>query len=64
MLGIGVEQDVLAVIVLGHGVKQAHHAGVDQVVQIHMHRQAFMNPDGNRLHQRKVLEHNLIANLV
>ena len=37
------------------------HAGVNQVVEIHVHRQVFVYANGDRLDQRKVIEHDLIA---
>jgi hypothetical protein len=61
MLGISVKHHVLAAVVLDHGVEQAQHAGVNQIVQIHVDRQTFVNANGNRLHQREVVEHDLVA---
>jgi hypothetical protein len=37
---------------------------VDEIVQIHVNRQVFVNTNGDRLYQRKVIEHDLIALLL
>jgi hypothetical protein len=34
---------------------------VNKVVQVYVNRQVFVNANGDRLDQRKVIEHNLIA---
>jgi hypothetical protein len=63
VFGVAVELHLLAAIELGHRVEQAQHAGVNQVVQVDVHRKVFVDADGDRFHQRKMFEHDLIANL-
>ena len=61
VLGVAVKRHVLGAVVFGHGIEQPHDAGVDQVVQIHVNRQVFVHTNGDRLYQRKVIEHDLVA---
>ncbi len=64
VLGIAVEGNVLGAVILCNGIEQAHDAGVNEVVEIDVDREAFVNTNGNRLHQRQVIEHDLIALLL
>jgi hypothetical protein len=34
---------------------------VDQIIQVDMHREVFVYPDGDGFHQRQVLQHDAIA---
>jgi hypothetical protein len=63
VLCIAVERDALGLIVLHHSIEQTQHAGVNQVVEIHMHRQVLVHANGDRFDQRKMFEHDLVANL-
>jgi hypothetical protein len=51
MLGVAVERHVLGGVVLGDGIEEPEYTGVDEIVQIHMHGEIFMNSNGDRLHQ-------------
>ena len=35
--------------------------GMNEIIEIHMYREIFMDPNGNRLHQRQVLQDDLVA---
>ena len=61
MLGIAVKRYVLGAVVFRDGIEEAHDTSVNKVVQVHVNRQVFVNANGNRLDQRKVIEHDLIA---
>ena len=56
VLGIALENYFLVGIVFDCGIEQAQHARMHQIVQIHVYRQALMNPDRDGLHQRKILQ--------
>ena len=60
MLGVAVENYLLFGIVLAGCIEQPQDSGVDQVVQIDVHRQILVNSDGDSLHQRQVVENNSI----
>ena len=60
VLGVALENDFLVRIVFRRGIEQPQHAGMHQIVQIHVHRQALMNANRDGLHQRKILEHDPI----
>ena len=53
--------DALGSVVFRNRIEQAHDAGVDEVVQVHMDRKTLVHPYGDRLHQWKMIEHNLVA---
>jgi hypothetical protein len=61
VLGVGVKCHVLGAVELGDSIEQTHDAGVDEIVQIHVNRQVFVNTNGDRLYERKVIENDLIA---
>src|SRR5579864_8445665 len=61
MLGVAREGHLLFRIEFAGRVKQTQNSGVDQIIEIHMHRKILMHPHRNRLHQRKMLEYNPIA---
>ncbi|SPF49421.1 hypothetical protein SBA4_4060007 [Candidatus Sulfopaludibacter sp. SbA4] len=64
MLGVAVERHVLGVVEFHHGVEQAEHAGMNQVVEIHMYRKVFVNANGDRFDKWKMVEHDPIADLL
>jgi len=64
VFGVCVESDVLRAVVLLHGIEQAHHTGVNQIVQIDVDGQILVNANGNRLHQWNMVEYDLIAFLL
>jgi hypothetical protein len=64
VLGIGMEGHIFPRVVLGDGIEEPEHAGVSEIVQIHMHGKIFMNANGDRLHQRQVLEHDPVAHFL
>ena len=61
VLGVAVEYHLLLGVVLAGRVEQPQDAGVDQIVQIHMHRQILVHPDGDGFHQRQMVENDTIS---
>jgi len=61
VLGVSVEDDVLVAVVLQDGVEEAEHTGMNQVVQIDVDGESFVNAYRDRLHQRNMLEHDPVA---
>ena len=61
VLGVARKDDLFFGIVLAGGVEQAEDAGVNQIVQIDVHRQIFVHADGDGLDQRQMLQHHAVA---
>ncbi len=58
VLRIAVEDHSFVRIVFAGRVKQAEHAGMNQVIEVHMHWKTFMHSHRDGLHQRKVVEND------
>ena len=58
------KHDLLGGIVFRCCIKQTQDSGVNEVVEIDVHGEVLMNPDGDGLHERKVIEHNLVADRI
>jgi hypothetical protein len=46
---------------LGGRVEQANDAGVDQIVQVDVHRQVCVNANGNGFHEWQMLQDDAVA---
>src|SRR5579872_2143807 len=64
VLGIARKGDLLGRIVLRRSIEQPQYPRMDQVIKIHVYRQVLVYANGNRLHQRQMLEYDAIANRV
>ena len=61
VLGVALKADLFLAVVLHGRVEQADYTGVDQVLEIHMHRKVFIHSDGNRPDEGEVVEHKAVA---
>jgi len=60
VLGVNREKDVLLRIEFRHRIEQAQTSRPYKILQIHMNRQIFVHSNRDRLHERKILQNNLI----
>jgi len=60
VLGVAVEDHLLVRIVLAGGIEQSQNAGVDQVIQIHVHGEILMHSHRNGLYQGQMVENDSI----
>lgn len=60
VLGVTREKDVLLRIEFRHRIEQAQTSCPYEILQIHMNRQIFVHSNRDRLHERKMLQNNLI----
>ena len=51
VLGVALENNFLVWIVLGRRVKQSQHAGMDQIIQIHVNRKVLVHANRDCFHQ-------------
>jgi len=61
MLGVARKGHLFVGIVFRRSIEEAEDPGMNQVVQIDMHGQIFMDPYRDRFHEREMLEYNPIA---
>ena len=61
VLGVSLEVHVLRCVKFVNRIEKTQYPGVDQVVEFDMHGQILVYADGDRLHQRKVIDDYLIA---
>src|SRR5689334_12203306 len=61
MLGVTGKGNLFIGIELAGRIKKPEHAGMDQIVKINMDGKILVHPDGDRFHQRKMLEDDAIA---
>ncbi len=63
MLGIRREGHLLVGVELGGGIEQSQDSGMNQIVQIDVHREVFMHAHSDCFYQRQVFEYDAIANV-
>ncbi len=61
VLGIARKNHLLFGIEFVGGVEQAENAGVNQIVQVDVHRKILVHAHGDGLYQRQMLQHHPIA---
>jgi hypothetical protein len=61
MFGVARESHLFIRIEFAGRVEQSENAGVNEIVEIHMHGQVLMYSYGDRFDEREMFEHDAIA---